>query len=90
MVTEMEEVAVASTAECFGMLDRVISLRVIVNMDVFLNDETPESTWGEYDSYNRKISDENPETLDIFEPAMHNLFDTASIVIDKILEGEFN
>ena len=90
MVTEMEEVAVASTAECFGMLDRVISLRVIVNMDVFLNDETPESTWGEYDSYNRKISDENPETLEIFEPAMHNLFDTASIVIDKILEGEFN
>lgn len=71
MVTEMEEVAVASTAECFGMLDRVISLHVIVNMDVFLNDE-------------------NPETLDIFEPAMHNLFDTASIVIDKILEGEFN
>lgn len=87
-VTEMEEVAVASTAECFDMLDRMISLRVIVNMDVFLKGETPESTWGEYDSYNRKVTDENPETLDIFEPAMHNLFDTASIVIDKILEGE--
>ena len=30
-----EEVAVASTAECFGMLDRVISLRVIVNEGEF-------------------------------------------------------
>ena len=35
MVTEMEEVAVASTAECFVMLDRVISLRVIVNEGEF-------------------------------------------------------
>lgn len=87
-VTEMEEVAIANTADCFGMLDRVISLRVIVNMDVFLNGATPESTWGEYDRFSNKVKDENSETLDIFEPAMHNLFDTASIVIDKILETE--
>ena len=46
--TEMEEIAVANTTECFDMLDRLISLRVIVNMDVFMDDETPESTWGEY------------------------------------------
>ena len=58
-----------------------------VNMDLFLDDETPESTWGEYDNYNNKVTEENPETLDIFEPAMHNLFDTASIVIDSILDG---
>lgn len=25
--------------------------------------------------------------MDIFEPAMHNLFDTGSIVIDSILDG---
>ena len=56
-------------------------------MDVFLDDETPESTWGEYDNYNNKVTEENPETLDIFEPAMHNLFDTGSIVIDSILDG---
>ena len=67
--------------------DKKTSLRVIVNMDVFLNDETPESTWGEYDNYNNKVTEENPETLDIFEPAMHNLFDTGSIVIDSILDG---
>lgn len=51
MVTEMEEAAIANTADCFGMLDRIISLRVIVNMDVFLDGATPESTWGEYKSY---------------------------------------
>lgn len=87
-VTEMEEIAIANTADIFGMLDRIISLRVIVNMDLFLNDETPESTWGEYDSFNVKVEEENPETLDIFEPAMHNLFDVTSPVIDSILGGE--
>ena len=35
-----------------------------------------------------KVKDDNSETLDIFEPAMHNLFDTAGIVIDTILEGK--
>ena len=87
MVTEMEDVAIANTADCFGMLDRVIALRVAVNMDIFLNDETPENTWGEYDNYNNKVKEENPETLDIFEPAMHNLFDAGSIVIDALLDG---
>lgn len=33
MVTEMEEIAIANTAECFGLLDRIISLRVIVNKE---------------------------------------------------------
>ena len=71
------------------MLDRVISLRTIVNLDVFLDGATPESTWGEYDSFNDKVENNNDETLDIFEPAMHNLFDTGSIIIDGILEGTF-
>lgn len=88
MVTEMEEIAIANTAECFDLLDRLISLRVIVNMDVFLNGETPESTWGEYKSFNEKVENDNTETLDIFEPAMHNLFDASSIVIDAALNGE--
>jgi purine nucleoside permease len=86
-VTEMEDVAIANTAVCYDMFDRLIALRVIVNMDIFLDGETPESTWGEYDSYNNKVKEENSETLDIFEPAMYNLFDTGSIVIDSILDG---
>ena len=86
-VTEMEDIAIANTAECFDMLDRVIALRVVVNMDVFLNGETPESTWGEHTSFSEKVETDNTETLDIFEPAMYNLCDTAGIVIDAILEG---
>ena len=87
MITEMEEVTIANTADCFGMLDRVISLRTVVNVDVFLDGETPESTWGYYNSFNQKVDEENGETLDIFEPAMHDLFDCGSIVIDAILDG---
>ena len=58
-VTEMEDIAVANTAACFDMLDRVVALRAIVNMD-------------------------------IFEPAMHNLFDAGSIIIDGILDGSLS
>ncbi len=83
--TEMEEIAIANTADCFAMLDRIISMRVIVNMDVFMNGQTPESTWGEYGGFNEKVRNDNTETLDIFEPAIHNLFDAAEIVIDALL-----
>ena len=58
-VTEMEDIAVANTAACFDMLDRVVALRAIVNMD-------------------------------IFEPAMHNLLDAGSIIIDGILDGSLS
>ena len=88
-VTEMEEIAIANAAECFGMLDRIISLRVIVNADLFSGNETPESLWGDAEMYNEKVREENSETLDIFEPAMHNLYDVSSVVIDAIVAGEF-
>ena len=87
-VTEMEEISIANAASCFNMLDRVISLRAIVNLDVFLKGETPENLWLETREYNKKVTSENSETLDIFETAMHNLFDTASIVIDAVLDGK--
>ena len=89
-VTEMEEIAIAHAAECFDMLDRVISLRVIVNIDLFLGKETPESLWTDNDTYSERVSEENNETLDIFEPAMHNLFDVSGIVIDALLEGKLS
>ena len=53
-----------------------------------LDDETPESTWGEYKSFSEKVREENTETLDIFEPAMQNQFDVGSKVIDASLEGK--
>ena len=87
-VTEMEENAVMNTAECFGLQDRVISLRVVVNLDTFLIGESPEQLWLKNESYSSKVKKENSETLDIFEPGMKNLFDVGQIVIDAVLAGE--
>ena len=87
-VTEMEEIAVMNAAECFGLQDRVISLRVVVNTDTFLRGENPEQLWIGASGFNSKVTEENSETLDIFEPGMENLFDAGQIVIDAILKGE--
>ena len=69
-------------------MDRVIVLRVSVNMDVFVNGATPERLWDpEYDS---SLKDEDsPEAADIFETAMKNNFTVGSAVIDAILAGNF-
>ena len=87
-VTEMEEIAIMNTAECFGLQDRVISLRVVVNLDTFLKGESAEQLWDFGSDYNNKVTEENSETLDIFEPGMANLFDIGQIVIDSVLAGE--
>ncbi len=84
-VTEMEEISIMNAAECFGLKDRVISLRVIVNMDTFLKGESPEQLWLGDSSFSGDAEEGTGETVDIFEPAMHNLFDVSSIVIDAIL-----
>lgn len=86
--TEMEEIAVMNAAECFDLKDRVISLRVIVNLDTFLKGESPEQLWLEDEYYSSKVTDENSETVDIFGPGMENLFDVGQIVIDAVLTGE--
>ena len=87
-VTEMEEIAVMNAAECFGLEDRVVSLRVIVNMDTFLKGESPESLWLDDLEFGDTATGESGETLDIFEPGMENLSDVGQIVIDAILAGE--
>ena len=86
--TEMEEIAVMNTAECFDLQNRVISLRVIVNLDTFLKGESPEKLWLGANEYGNKVTDDNSETLDVFEPGMENLFDVGQIVIDAVLAGE--
>lgn len=88
-VTEMEEIAVINTAECFGLGDRVISLRVVVNLDTFLKGESPEQLWLDEEDFESGATAEKGETVDIFEPGMENLFDTCRIIIDAILAGEF-
>ena len=87
-VTEMEEISIMNAAECFGLKDRVISLRVIVNMDTFLKGENPERLWLTEADYSSRVTEENSETVDIFGPGMENLFDVGQVVIDAALAGE--
>lgn len=87
-VTEMEELTVANTAECYGMLDRVISIRVVVDFDVFLGGDTPEKLWSNSEGYNNNLGAESSGAIDIFEPAMHSLFDVSSVIIDAALAGK--
>ena len=87
-VTEMEDLAIMNAARCFGLENRVISLRVIVNMDTFLKGESAESLWLDGVDYNEDVAEGGGETMDIFAPGMRNLFDTGRIVIDAVLAGE--
>ena len=70
------------------MLDRLMILRVSVNMDVFPEGVTPEMLWGETTD-DHLASEESMESVDIFETAMQNCFVTGKVLIDAILEGSF-
>ncbi len=87
--TEMEDLAIVYVADRFGMLDRTLVMRTAVNIDEFFDDATPESLWGQSTDFINEVSEDNEETLDIFEPAMENLFNVGKAVIDSILNGEF-
>ncbi len=86
--TEMEDVAVARTVERMGMLDRLIMIRVSVNMDVFMLGTTPESLWRDA-SADTLVSEESVEAADIFMTAMKNNFDVGRTIIDRILTEQF-
>jgi purine nucleoside permease len=85
-ITEMEDIAVGQAVKSFGMLDRLIILRVSVNMDVFPAGVTPEILWGTA-SDDHLASEDSMESVDIFETAMQNCFVTGKVLIDAILEG---
>ena len=85
-VTEMEDIAVGQAARNAGLLERLIILRVAVNMDVLPDGVTPEMLWGE-ETDDHVASEESMESVDIFETAMHNCFAAGKILIDAILDG---
>ena len=87
-LTEMEDVAVARTAERMGMLDRLMIIRDSVNMDVFMLSATPEGLWGEAKA-TTLASEESGEAANIFMTAMKNNFEVGRIIIDRILAGQF-
>lgn len=84
-VSEMEDIALAVVLDRLGMLDRLIVLRVSVNMDVFMNGATPEQLWSR-SFFEGLESDSNPEVLDIFGPAMRNNFRVGREIVRAILE----
>ncbi|MBR2528733.1 MAG: hypothetical protein IKE58_09735 [Blautia sp.] len=81
---EMEDIAVARTAEWMGLLDRLIIIRDSVNMDVFMLGATPESLWGTAEAMDLAAED-SVEAADIFEVAMKNNFDVGKSIIDTIM-----
>ena len=85
-ISEMEDVAVGQAVQSFDLLERLIILRVGVNMDVLPTGVTPEMLWGP-ESNDHVASEDSMESVDIFETAMHNCFTTAKVLIDAILEG---
>ena len=87
-VTEMEDTAIAVTAEKFGMLSRLIILRAVVNDDLIPEGQTPFSLWSGNTGYNEGVKNgETTETADIFPTAMKNLFEAGKTVLDGILAG---
>ena len=78
--------AVRLAVRRLGLLDRLIILRVSVNMDVFPTGVTPEMLWDPA-ADDRLASDDSMESVDIFETAMQNCFAAGSVLIDAILEG---
>lgn len=86
-ITEMEDIAVCRAVQSHGLLDRLIILRVSVNMDTFPEGVTPEMLWGE-ETEDHIASDDSMESVDIFATAMENCFEAGKKVIDTILEGK--
>lgn len=86
-ITEMEDEAVGLAVQSAGMLDRLIVLRVGVNLDVFPSGVTPELLWG-LETDDHIASDESEESVDVFETAMHNCFIVGQAIIEAVLEGK--
>lgn len=85
-ITEMEDIAVALTAKHYGLLDRLIILRVAVNMDVFPEGVSPETIW-DPGADDHIASEESMESVDVFETGMKNLFDVGKVVIESGIKG---
>ena len=79
----MEDSAIALTFEKMGMLDQLLILRSSVNMDVFVDGETPESLWGD----GKPLFDNGYDGFtDIFPVSMENCFRVGKTIIEKIRE----
>lgn len=81
LVSDMEDVAVARVLERFSLADRLIAIRVSVNLDCYMNGATPEKLWSTNCFESNMLEDDNDEGADIFDTAMHNLFTVGKEII---------
>lgn len=81
LVSDMEDVAVARVLERFRLADRLIAIRVSVNLDCYMNGATPEKLWSTNCFESNMLEDDNDEGADIFDTAMHNLFTVGKEII---------
>ena len=80
--------AIASVLRRMGLLRRLIAIRGVVNMDVFMLGDTPESLWRDASAVTL-ASEESVEAADIFVTAMKNNFEVGRNIIDRILTEQF-
>lgn len=81
LVSDMEDIAVARVLERFGLLERLISIRVSVNLDCYMNRATPEKLWSSNCFEDNMLEKDNEEGADIFETAMRNLFKVGKEIV---------
>lgn len=89
MISEMEDHAVAAVLQRFHLLDRLAIIRGATNMDVFMDGSTAEQHW-EIGKHETIVSEESREAVDIFFPAMKNIFSVGKVIIDAALEGKLD
>ena len=77
----MEDIAVARVLERFGLAEKLISIRVSVNLDCYMNGATPEKLWSSNCFEDNMLEEDNEEGADIFETAMRNLFTVGKEII---------
>ncbi len=88
MCSEMEDAAIGAVLRRYGYLSRYIVIRACVNMDVFMNGDTPEKLWRPGYRSTEIAGEDNPESADIFPTAMDNCFRVLETVTEAILEGK--
>ncbi len=84
IVSDMEDIAVARVLERFGLVEKLIAIRVAVNLDCYMNGATPEKLWNDSCFEDNMLEEDNEEGADIFDTAMHNLFKVGKEIIQKM------
>ncbi len=82
--SEMEDAAIALAFEKMGYIDQVLMLRCSVNVDVFIDGQSPERLWGGAEKASGE-GDGFDGFTDIFPVALENSFIVGKTIIDALL-----